>query len=56
MDFDDKDLKILKHLLVDARQSSRQLAHKLGMSTVTIISRLKKLEQRKAIKWIFSSP
>ena len=50
MDFDDKDLKILRHLLVDARQSARQLAHKLGMSTVTMISRIKKLEQRKIIK------
>ena len=47
---DDKDVKILKNLLVDARQSSRQLAHKLGFSTVTMINRLKKLEQSKIIK------
>ncbi|MGD8708440.1 MAG: Lrp/AsnC family transcriptional regulator [Nitrosopumilaceae archaeon] len=50
MDFDEKDEKILKHLLVDARQSARQLAHKLNVSTVTMISRIKKLEQKKIIK------
>ena len=47
---DEINTKILKHLLVDARQSSRQLAHKLGISTVTVISRLQKLEQKKVIK------
>jgi DNA-binding Lrp family transcriptional regulator len=50
MDFDEKDEKILKHLLVDARQSARQLAHKLNISTVTMISRLKKLEEKKIIQ------
>ena len=50
MDLDKTDTKILKHLLVDARQSSRQLAHKLGISTVTIISRLRKLEEKKIIQ------
>ena len=50
MDFDEKDEKILKHLLVDARQSARQLAHKLNVSTVTMISRIKKLEQKKIIE------
>ena len=49
MKLDEKDKKILKNLLVDARLSSRQLAHKLGMSTVTIISRLKKLEKENII-------
>ena len=47
---DDKDSKILKHLLVDARQSARQLAHRLDMSTVTILSRIKKLEESKIIQ------
>ena len=50
MTLDNLDQKILKHLLVDARQSSRQLALKLGISTVTIISRIKKLESGKIIK------
>ncbi len=50
MGFDKIDEKILKNLLVDARQSARQLALKLGMSTVTILSRIKKLEKQKIIK------
>ena len=44
------DEKILKNLLVDARLSARQLSLKLGMSTVTILSRIKKLEKEKIIK------
>ena len=50
MILDETDEKILKHLLVDARQSARQLALKLGMSTVTILSRMKKLEKEKIIR------
>jgi len=50
LNLDKTDSKILKNLLVDARQSSRQLALKLGMSTVTILSRIKKLEKQKIIK------
>ncbi len=49
MNYDEKDEKFLKHLLVDARQSARQLAHKLNVSTVTMISRIKKLEEKKII-------
>jgi DNA-binding Lrp family transcriptional regulator len=44
------DEKILKNLTVDARLSARQLALKLGMSTVTILSRIRKLEKAKIIK------
>ena len=47
---DEVDEKILKNLLVDARLSARQLSLKLGMSTVTILSRIKKLEKEKIIK------
>ena len=47
---DDKDEQILKYLLSDARQSARQLSHRLGVSTVTIISRIKKLEEKKIVK------
>ena len=47
---DEIDGKILKNLMVDARISARQLALKLGMSTVTILSRIKKLEKMKIIK------
>ncbi|MFB5612962.1 MAG: Lrp/AsnC family transcriptional regulator [Nitrosarchaeum sp.] len=49
MEFDEVDTKILKNLLVDARSSARQLSHKLGLSTVTVLSRIKKLEQKKII-------
>ena len=47
---DETDERILRHLMVDARVSARQLALKLGMSTVTVLSRIKKLEKRKIIK------
>jgi len=47
---DDRDIKILNHLQTDARQSARQLAHRLGVSTVTMISRIKKLEESKIIQ------
>ena len=50
MKMDDRDIKILNHLLTDARQSARQLAHRLGVSTVTMISRIKKLEESKIIR------
>ena len=50
MNFDEKDEKILKHLLVDARQSARKLSLRLGFSTVTILSRVQKLEKLKIIK------
>jgi len=50
MHLDKTDEKILKNLLVDARQSARQLALKLGMSTVTVLSRMKKLEKEKIIR------
>ena len=49
MTLDSLDGKILKNLAVDARQSARQLALKLGVSTVTILSRMKKLEMEKII-------
>ncbi len=50
MKLDDRDIKILNYLLTDARQSARQLSHRLGVSTVTMISRMKKLEENKIIK------
>ena len=50
MKIDKIDEKILKNLKIDARISARQLAIKLGMSTVTILSRIKKLENEKIIQ------
>lgn len=47
---DKTDIKILKNLLVDARLSSRQMALKLGMSTVTILTRIKKMEKEKIVR------
>ena len=47
------DEKILKHLMMDARLSARQLALKLGMSTVTVLSRIKKLEKAEDNSWIY---
>jgi len=50
LNLDKNDERILKNLLVDARLSARQLGLKLGMSTVTILSRIKKLVKEKGIK------
>ena len=50
MELDEIDERILKNLLVDARQSARQLALRLEISTVTVLSRIKKLEKEKIIK------
>ncbi len=50
MNLDKTDEKILKNLMVDARLSARQLALKFGMSTVTALSRIKKLEKEKIIQ------
>jgi len=50
MNLDETDERILKNLLIDARQSARQLSLKLGMSTVTVLSRIKKLEKEKIIQ------
>jgi DNA-binding Lrp family transcriptional regulator len=49
MVLDETDEKILRNLLVDARQSARQLALNLGISTVTVLSRIKKMEKEKVI-------
>ncbi len=50
MTLDKKDEQILKNLLDDSRFSSRQIAQKIGVSTVTVISRIKNLEKQKVIK------
>lgn len=38
-------MRILRHLMMDGRQSARQLALRLDMSTVTMSARIKKLEK-----------
>jgi Lrp/AsnC family transcriptional regulator, regulator for asnA, asnC and gidA len=47
---DKTDERILKNLMMDGRLSARQLALKLGMSTVTILTRIKKMEKAKIIR------
>ncbi|RNJ76393.1 MAG: Lrp/AsnC family transcriptional regulator [Nitrosopumilus sp. B06] len=42
---DKTDMRILRHLMMDGRQSARQLALRLDMSTVTMSARIKKLEK-----------
>lgn len=49
MRIDDTDKKILWYLVNDARLSARQIALKMDMSTVTVLSRMKKLEEEKLI-------
>ena len=46
---DHTDERILKNLMMDGRLSARQLALKLGMSTVTILTRIRKMEKEKII-------
>jgi len=50
MELDETDVKILKMLLSDARLSSRKIARKTGVSTGTVLSRMKKMEQTGIIK------
>lgn len=42
---DKTDERILNSLVADSRLSARQLALRLGLSTVTVISRIRKLEK-----------
>lgn len=50
MTLNDTDKKILKNLLEDARFSSRQIAKKIGVSVGTVLSRIKKMEEKGLIK------
>ena len=47
---DEIDKRILNNLVVDSRISARKLALKMGLSTVTIITRIKRLEKEKVIR------
>lgn len=50
MKFDETDKKILRYLQVDARSSARKLGLRLGISTLTVLTRIKKLESSNVIK------
>ncbi len=47
---DEVDTKILKALILDGRLSSRQLAKQCGLSTSTVLSRVRKMEENGIIK------
>jgi len=49
-ELDETDIKVLKTLVLNARLSSRQIAQKLGISTGTVLARMKKLEETGIIK------
>lgn len=42
---DEKDMRILGQLTCDARMSARKLGLTLGLSTVTVLDRIKKMEK-----------
>lgn len=48
--YDEKDSLLIKNLIMDARLSARQISLKMGMSTVTVLGRIKRLEKSKIIK------
>ena len=46
---DETDVKILKHILLDARLSYRKIGEKIGVSPPTVLSRVQKLEKNRII-------
>lgn len=50
MKLDDLDLKILSLLIDDSRISHRKIARKINISTPTVSSKIKVLEQLRLIK------
>ena len=48
--YDDKDELIMKNLMTDARRSARQLSATMGLSTVTVLNRIKRLEKSGIVK------
>lgn len=51
MNLDETDIKILIKLLGDARLSYRKIAHEIGVSPPTVLTRVEKLEREKIIKF-----
>lgn len=54
MKLDEIDAKILKHLQQDARLSFREIAKSVGVSTPTVSSRIKALEEQGVIRGYFA--
>ena len=50
MELNETDKRILRNLLEDARFSSRQIAKNVGVSVGTVLSRIKKMEDRGLIE------
>ena len=50
MTLNETDRKILECLLEDARYSSRNIAKRIGVSVGTVLSRIKKMEEKGLIK------
>jgi DNA-binding Lrp family transcriptional regulator len=50
MELEEVDEKILRHLVEDARLSNRQIAKRVGVSVGTVLSRIKKMEEKGLIK------
>jgi len=55
LSIDHLDLRIIRHLLSDARKSFRQLASELGVSATTVASRVERLEKEGTIKGYLAS-
>jgi len=49
MDFDDLDKKLLVYLQEDAKQTTKELSYKLGLSVTAVYERIKKLEKNGVI-------
>jgi DNA-binding Lrp family transcriptional regulator len=47
---DELDIRILNHLLSDARISAREIAHRLGVSTSTVTARIERLRDDKILR------
>ncbi len=50
MEIDETDKKIINALIKDSRSSYRDIAKKVGVSFVTVLKRMQKLESEKIIK------
>jgi len=48
--YDDKDEIIIKNLTSDSRRSARQISHAVGLSTVTVLNRIRRLEKMRVIR------
>lgn len=50
MKFDATDLQLMHYLQMDAKQTHKELSHKLNLSVTAVYERIKKLEREEVIK------